>query len=50
MAAKIAFCNTMNRCAAAACSSERIRPLVDAAVVLVVSVCVACLRIILLTA
>lgn len=36
----------VSRCGAAACSSERIRPVLDAAILLVVSVCVVVLRII----
>lgn len=47
MAAQFSICNSMNRCNAVACSSVRIRPLVDAAIILVVSICVACVRILL---
>ena len=38
-------CDTVSRCMSAECSSARIIPVLDAAVVLVVSVCVVVLRI-----
>ena len=34
-----------NRCMAAACSSARIRPFLDTVIVLAVSICVVCLRV-----
>lgn len=39
------FCSS-DRCNAVACSSARIRPILDTAILLVVSICVLCLRII----
>lgn len=47
MAAMFNTCNTDSRCMSAACSSAQIRPVLDAAIVLVVSICVVCVRIIL---
>ena len=38
-----------NRCSmAVACTSARIRPILDTAIILVVSICVLCLRVIIL--
>lgn len=45
MAARFASCHTGSRCFAAACSSARITPILDTAVILVVSICILCLRI-----
>ena len=39
--------NSMDRCMAAACSSARICAGLDATVILVVSICVVCVRIML---
>ena len=49
-----AMFSAMNRrashCNAAACSSARINPLLDTAILLVVSICVLCVRIIMQSA
>ena len=50
MAAQITRYNSMYRCDAVNDSSERVLPLVDATVILVVSICVALLRVIQLAA
>lgn len=50
MTAKL-FCNNQssNRCASAvACASALVRPILDTAILLVVSICVLCLRVITL--
>ena len=46
MDARFACMNTGSRCCAVACSSARIRPVLDAAIILVVSICVICVQII----
>ncbi len=50
MTERFNFHGCVSRCDAAVCSSVRIRPILDAAILLAVSVCVVCLRIILQTA
>lgn len=47
MAARFESCNHASRCMATACSSARIRPILDAAIILVVSIYVVCVRIML---
>ena len=47
MAARFASSNTGYCSCAAACSSTRIRPILDTAVVLVVSICILSVRILL---
>lgn len=50
MAGRLVSRYGVSRCDAAVCSSVRICPIVDAAILLVVSVCVVCLRMIARTA
>ncbi len=51
MTANASTKNQSNRCAmAVACTSARIRPILDTAIILVVSICVLCLRVIMLPA
>ena len=51
MTAKFFAQNQSDRCSmAVACTSARIRPILDTAMILVVSICVLCLRVIMLPA
>ncbi|MBQ7002215.1 MAG: hypothetical protein IJN67_14465 [Oscillospiraceae bacterium] len=45
MDARFVRCDSVSRCRTAVCSSARIRPVLDAAILLVVSLCVVILRI-----